>query len=143
MLAGPTREGGGGTSRGKEPACWEGAGNITAPGTSSYLVLSMLNMLRKCVGVCFPLSVKDLVNVHVKPVCVCLPAVVLTQRVSTAHFCKSISDQSLLVLETLVLQFLLCMDQWAGMGGIASAGREKSCFNIYCAKPQCVRCTHV
>ena len=57
-------------------------------------------------------------------VCVCMPAVVLTQRVSTAHFCKSISDQSLLVLETLVLLHLLCMDQWVGKGGIVSTGGE-------------------
>ena len=71
---------------------------------------------------------------YVKLACVCLSAVVLTQRVSTVHFCKSISDQSLLVLEILVLQFLLCMDQWVGMGGIVSAGGKKSRFNIYCAK---------
>ena len=45
--------------------------------------------------------------------------------VSTAHFCKSISDQSLLVLETLVLLHSLCMDQWAGKGGIVSGGGEE------------------
>ena len=55
-----------------------------------------------------------------KVFCVCLPAAVLTQKVSTVHFCKSISDQSLRVLETLVLLYSLCMDQWAGMGGIVS-----------------------
>ena len=76
------------------------------------------------------LSVKGLVNVYVSVSSVkgvlylLVDAVVLTQRVSTVHFCKSISDQSLLVLETLVLPHSLCMDQWAGMGGIVSGGGE-------------------
>ena len=65
----------------------------------------------------------------VKLVCVCLPAVVLTQRVSTAHFCKSISDQSLLVLETHVLLHLPCMDQWVGKAGIVSASGQKVALN--------------
>ena len=63
------------------------------------------------------------VGANMRGVCVCM-LVVLTQRVSTVHFCKSISDQSLLVLETLVLLHLLCMDQWVGKGGIVSTGVE-------------------
>ena len=52
-----------------------------------------------------------------------LPVVVLTQKVSTLHFCKSISDQSLQVQETLFLLPLLCMAQWAGSGGFVASGK--------------------
>ena len=50
--------------------------------------------------------------------------VVLTQRVSTVHFCKSISDQSLLVWVTHALLSFLYMLQWAGMDGIVSGGER-------------------
>ena len=52
-------------------------------------------------------------------------AVVLTQRVSTVHFCKSISDQSLLVWVTHALLSFLYMVLWAGMGGTVSGGGER------------------
>ena len=73
----------------------------------------------------FSLSVQVPVNVYINvssmKAGLCSLAVVLTQRVSTVHFCKSISDQSLLVRETRVLLYWLCISQWAGMGGLASA----------------------